>query len=150
MNKVSIKIIMAVLVLTLGVYTSSLAQSQELQLLAHVHSYGGYNDCWGYTAPDGREYALLGVTTGTSIIDITDPANVYEVDYFPSATSTWKDIKTYQHYAYAVTEASGGMQIFDLSNLPNSVTELTPYTGFSTSHNIYVDVDNARNPPLTK
>jgi len=31
-----------------------------------------YNDCWGYTAPDGREYALLGVRTGTSIVDITE------------------------------------------------------------------------------
>lgn len=144
MDKFIIGKIAAVLVLVVGLYSLSFAQgSVELQLLAHVDSYGGYNDCWGYTAPDGREYALLGVQNGTSILDITDPANVVEIDFIPSANSTWKDIKTYQHYAYAVTEAGGGLQIIDLSNLPISVTELTPYSGFSTSHNIYIDVDNA-------
>lgn len=143
MKKPSIRMIAVALILNIGVYSGSFAQSQELQLLAHVDSYGGYNDCWGYTAPDGREYALLGARSGTSIIDITDPANAYEVDFISSVFSTWKDIKTYQHYAYAVTEAGGGLQIFDLSNLPNSVTELPAYSGFSTSHNIYIDVDNA-------
>ena len=96
--------------------------SPNVPLLVQVNQYPGvgYNDCWGYTAPDGREYALLGVRNGTSIIDITDTENVYEVTFIPSATSTWKDIKTYQHYAYTVTEAAGGLQIIDLSNLPAS------------------------------
>ena len=146
MKRFLVRMKMVGLILSLGVYSSSPAQSQQLQLLAHVNAYSsaGYNDCWGYIAPDGREYALLGVQTGTSIVDITDPANVNEVDFFTSATSLWKDIKTYQHYAYAVTDLSGiGLQIFDLSNLPNSVTELPTYTGFSTSHNIYIDVENA-------
>ncbi len=119
--------------------------SPNVMLLAQVNSYptAGYNDCWGYTAPDGREYALLGVQTGTSILDITDTDNIVEVAFIPSATSLWKDIKTYQHYAYVVTEASGGMQIIDLSDLPNSATLAATYTGFSTSHNIFIDVDNA-------
>jgi choice-of-anchor B domain-containing protein len=146
MEKYFIRKILLLIVVPCFVYTNGSAQSQELQLLANFNGYSstGYNDCWGYTAPDGREYALLGVLNGTSFLDITDPANIVEIDFFSSATSTWKDMKTYQHYAYAVTDNSGiGLQIFDLSNLPNSVTELPTYTGFLTSHNIYIDEENA-------
>jgi len=119
--------------------------SPNVQLLAHLNQYSsvGYNDCWGYTAPDGREYALLGVQNGTSIIDITDAPTVTEVTFVPSSSSLWKDIKTYRNYAYVVNESGGGMQIIDLSNLPISATLVNTYTGFSTSHNIYVDTANA-------
>ena len=34
-----------------------------------------FNDCWGYAAPDGREYGILGHAAGTYFADITDPAN---------------------------------------------------------------------------
>jgi hypothetical protein len=30
-----------------------------------------YNDIWGYTVPDGREYALMGSGAGTHIIEAT-------------------------------------------------------------------------------
>jgi choice-of-anchor B domain-containing protein len=36
-----------------------------------------------------------------------------------------------------------GLQIIDLSNLPNSATLVTTFTGFSSMHNIYIDEDNA-------
>ena len=116
--------------------------STELQMLAHVDEYPsvGYNDCWGYIGPDGREYALLGVQNGTSIVDITDaPSSTYEVAFIPSAASLWKDIKTYRTYAYAVNESGGGLQIIDLADLPNSATLAGTYNGFTTSHNIYID-----------
>ena len=114
--------------------------SANVTLLKQLDPYQQYNDCWGYTAPDGREYALLGVNNGTSIIDITDAVNAVEVEFISSPTSTWKDIKTYQNYAYVVTEAANEMQIIDLSNLPNSATLVNTYTNFVTNpHNIYVD-----------
>ncbi|MCB0295079.1 MAG: choice-of-anchor B family protein, partial [Calditrichaeota bacterium] len=129
--------------ITLLFISFSFAQSgtPNVPLLVNVNQYGstGYNDCWGYTA-NGREYALLGVLNGTSVIDITDTDNPVEIGFIPSTTSTWKDIKTYQHYAYVVNESGGGMQILDLSDLPNSVSLATTYNGFSTSHNIYIDV----------
>ncbi|MEZ4742649.1 MAG: choice-of-anchor B family protein [Bdellovibrionota bacterium] len=130
--------------LALSVSQNALA-SEELRVAGHFDQYSqrGYNDVWGYTAPDGREYALLGVVHGTSIIDITDPANLREVTFIPSSSSTWKDIKTYSHYAYVVNETSGGMQIIDLSKLPESAQVVNTYTGFSTSHNLYIDVENA-------
>ncbi len=115
--------------------------SANVPLLSQVNDYAsvGYNDCWGYTAPDGREYALLGVVNGTSIIDITDAANPVEITFISSNSSTWKDIKTYQDYAYVVNESGGGLQIIDLSNLPVSASLANSYTGFQTSHNIYID-----------
>ena len=33
------------------------------------------NDCWGYTSPTGREYAIIGDSSGTSFVEITDPAS---------------------------------------------------------------------------
>jgi hypothetical protein len=55
--------------------------SSNVPLLAHVNKYAstGYSDLWGYTAPDGREYALEGVKRGTSIVDITNTNNPVEI-----------------------------------------------------------------------
>ncbi len=120
-------------------------RSQNVTLLSTMNNYSsvGYNDVWGYTAPNGREYALLGVRNGTSIVDITNGTNPVEIEFIAGPSSTWKDLKTYQNYAYVVNESSGGMQIIDLSQLPNSATLVATYTGFSTSHNLYIDVANA-------
>nr|HMP31712.1 hypothetical protein [Saprospiraceae bacterium] len=32
-----------------------------------------FNDIWGYTRPDGREYAVIGARTAIRIYDITEP-----------------------------------------------------------------------------
>jgi len=115
--------------------------SPNVVLLGQMNKYPtiGYSSGWGYTAPDGREYALEGVRNGTSIVDITDPSNLREIAFIPGSTSDWREIKTYQHYAYVVNETGGGMQIIDLSNLPVSATLVATYTGFTTAHNICVD-----------
>lgn len=120
---------------------SAFAEGQQLQSLGQFKKSRSveYNDVWGYEAPDGREYALLGVQDGTSIVDVTDPANLREIKFIPSNRSTWKDIKTFGHYAYVVNESGGGMQILDLSKLPNDVPVAAVYTGFTTSHNLYID-----------
>ncbi len=115
--------------------------SANVVLLAHMDKYPavGYSDLWGYTAPNGREYALEGAKSGTSIVDIADPNNLVEVAFISGPTSSWREIKTYQQYAYVVNETGGGMQIIDLSNLPVSATLINTYTGFTTSHNIWID-----------
>lgn len=126
-------------------YNSQGQTSQNVTFLGNFNGYPaiGYNDCWGYTAPDGREYALLGVLNGTSVVDITDAPTFTEIGFVPSNTSTWKDIKTYRNYAYVVTEANSGLQVIDLSYVPDSVHLVTTYTGFSSSHNINIDTANA-------
>ncbi len=120
---------------------AGLPADQRISLVGNVNSYpaAGYNDIWGYTAPDNREYALLGVRNGTSIVEVTNPSALVERDFIPGPLSSWKDLKTYLHYAYVVTESSGGMQIIDLSTLPDSASLVNTFTGFSTSHNIFID-----------
>jgi choice-of-anchor B domain-containing protein len=121
--------------------------SQNVDLLGQLNPYPNtaYADVWGYAA-DGREYALMGVTGGTSIIDITDPANPVEVDFISGPAAPpyeWRDIKTHLNYAYVVTEGTGsgqGLQIIDLSNLPASASLVnTVDTWFSRAHNIFID-----------
>ncbi len=73
----------------------------------------------GPTQPSGREFALVGLRTGTAFVEITDPESAVYLGTLPSTgngDSTWRDIKTYQHYAYIVSDstAAHGMQVFDL------------------------------------
>jgi choice-of-anchor B domain-containing protein len=79
-----------------------------------------YASCWGYVAPDGHEYALIGCYSGTSIIDL-DANPIEEVAYIPGSNSEWKELKTWGDYAYAVSEnPSQGIQIINLSQLPDT------------------------------
>ncbi len=79
---------------------------------------------WGYV-DDGKEYALVGTKTGVSIADVTDPdnpVNLYDVVH-QGAESDWREIKTYDHYAYATNENDNGILIIDLQYLPDSVKQ---------------------------
>jgi choice-of-anchor B domain-containing protein len=98
-----------------------------------------YSACWGYRAPNGREYAILGCPTGTAFVDITDTTNIHEVDFQTGLNSAWREMKVYSHYAYIVSEANNsGVQIVDLQYLPDSVHLVTVYTfsGYNHTHSI--------------
>ena len=102
---------------------------------------GRYSALWGYTAPGGREYALLGGFTGTHIIDISQKP-VKEVAFIPGPRSGWREMKTYGPYAYVVSEGGGGLQIIDLRNLPESASEIkSDMTVFRTGHTITQEGD---------
>ena len=159
--------------LTLGfaVAAPSLAQSlcvdglaaglypcQNVDLLATLGTNqvggGDMNDIWGWTDPlDGKEYVLLGRTTGTAFIDISDPANpIYLGNLNTETTSSlWRDIKVYNNHAFIVSEAGGhGMQVFDLtrlrnvSNPPINFTTDALYPGFGNAHNIVINEESGR------
>lgn len=77
----------------------------------------------GYADSAGNEYALVGYEQGLSIVDVTDPANPVVVVDVPGTSSIWREVKTWQHYAYVTTEGCcNGLQIVDLSYLPDSVS----------------------------
>ncbi len=109
------------------------------------------NDSWGWTDPqDGTEYALMGLNNGTVFIDISDPVNPVYLGKLPTHTTstTWRDVKVYNNYAFIVSEAGGhGMQVFDLTRLrnvanpPETFTEDAHYDGFGSSHNIVINED---------
>ena len=78
-----IKIYFFTLLLFLTPLTNS-QSSANLRLLRNLNTHsldGNYSACWGYTAPDNREYAILGCNAGTSFVDVTDTNNIHEVDY---------------------------------------------------------------------
>ncbi|MCB9092396.1 MAG: choice-of-anchor B family protein [Halobacteriovoraceae bacterium] len=133
--------VLFVFLLSLSIYSSPYSQHLEVKGHFKLDRDIEYNDIWGYTDPvDGREYAFLGVVDGTSVIEITDPENLREVAFIESNRSTWKDIKTYGFYAYVVTENRSGLQILDLSGLPEKVELInTQKDVFTSSHNIFID-----------
>ncbi|MQG73725.1 MAG: choice-of-anchor B family protein [SAR202 cluster bacterium] len=116
------------------------AQGDGVVLLSKVDTGADYNDIWGYTAPDGREYAIIGTTAGTYFYNATDPTAPYEVAYISGPTSMWRDMKTWSHYAYIVTEGGGGMQIVNLANPDNPVLVRTwGANKWGNAHNIAMD-----------
>ena len=124
-----------------GEHAAPAALGRRISLRSTLRLYGGYNDIWGYTAPDGREYALVGTTTGVSVVNITDRDAPYETGFIAGPASTWRDIKTYESHMYIVNENDGGMQIVSLAD-PESPRPVSAYLGFRTAHNLYAEYDH--------
>jgi choice-of-anchor B domain-containing protein len=107
--------------------------------------HGNANDCWGYTSPTGREYAILCLTAGTGFVEITTPAAPVVLATFDAFESTWRDAKVYQDHAYVVTEdGGGGIQVFDMSDIDSgNVTQLATVMegGSGSSHNVALNED---------
>jgi choice-of-anchor B domain-containing protein len=129
---------------------------ENVDLLAYLpmSSIGGGegNDGWGWTDPqDGKEYAIMGRSSGTSFLDISDPANPVYLGDLPTHTvnSDWRDVKVHQDHAFIVSEASNhGMQVFDLTllrsvtNPPVTLMATSHYAAFGNAHNIAINTDS--------
>jgi choice-of-anchor B domain-containing protein len=112
----------------------------------------GGNDLWGWSdAQAGREYALMGLHSGTAFVDVTEPDTPVFLGRLPTQTtpSTWRDIKVYRDHAYIVADSAGahGMQVFDLTRL-RGVTSAqdwlpdTVYGDFANAHNLAINEDS--------
>lgn len=80
-------------------------------------------------AQDGKEYALLGASKGMIIMDVSNPATPTQIAQLPGPDNLWKEIKVYEHYAYVTSEGGQGLQVVDLSKLPNATVPNHFYTG---------------------
>ncbi|HMQ49782.1 MAG TPA: choice-of-anchor B family protein [Saprospiraceae bacterium] len=112
-------------------------------------TYSGiqYNDVWGYSDQLGGEYVILGTAQKILFFNISNPATPTLIASFNGgASSIWRDFKTYGHYAYGVADqGTEGLIVFDLQNLPNSVTKVNQITtDFQRAHNIYIDGSSGR------
>jgi choice-of-anchor B domain-containing protein len=116
---------------------------------------------WGFVdLNDNREYAVVGLSNGTAVVDVTDPANPRVISVIQGNNSPWREVKIhqvrdaaagrYRAYAYVTTEAPGsGLQIIDLSALPNSVTLAGTLNDTSSQHTAYIsNIDYATNVAL--
>ena len=60
-------------------------------------------DIWGYVDSSDNEYAIVGLRDGVSFVDVTDPTNPDEKFFISDIYSVWRDIKTWNNYAYVTT-----------------------------------------------
>ena len=125
--------------------------SLNIDSLSHINyqqlHQANLNDVWAYADGQGNEYAIVGTSKGTSIVNVSDPSNPVEVFWLPGTESIWRDPSVYGDYAYITTEAQDGLTIIDLSPLPES-TNLphTLYTGplgnsWQSAHTCFVSED---------
>jgi choice-of-anchor B domain-containing protein len=106
------------------------------------------SNLWGFQdLEDGREYVVVGISNGTSVVEVTDPAHPRVVGSIEGPESPWREIKVYQirgkegagrrAWAYVVSEApTAGLQILDLSALPDSISLAGTFRAFDTSHTV--------------
>jgi choice-of-anchor B domain-containing protein len=139
----------------------------NIDLVAHMPLSGmssrpsDGNDIWGHVDLNtGNEYALIGVSNGAVVIDISDPVNPIEVGTVGGSSTIWRDIKVYQYfdassnvwkaYAYVTIDgAADGVTIIDLNNLPNSVSLIERNSSVGNAHNVYIsNVDHSLNIKL--
>ena len=137
----------------------------NVDLLSHVadRAAGARGaDIWGFMDLNtNREYAIMGYSTGTAVYDVTDAKDPREVGFVDGQNTTWRDIKIYQFwstaeqrwnaYAYVTADnASDGLFILDLTQLPHRVSRVSYPSDFAEAHNVYLSkTDFSTGLPLT-
>jgi choice-of-anchor B domain-containing protein len=108
------------------------------------------SNLWGFQdLADEREYVVVGVSNGTSVVEVTDPAHPRVVRSIEGPESNWREVKVHQTpaaggvgrraFAYVVSEGpTAGLQILDLSALPDSVALAGTLRVFDTSHTVTI------------
>lgn len=99
-----------------------LASFTPLANLGAVASGDEGSDIWGWTDPDtGAEIAIMGLTNGTTFVDVTDPKAPQMLAFLDNPSlmpSIWHDIKIIGNIAYIVSESNlHQLQIVDLTRL---------------------------------
>ena len=127
-------------------FTLAQLNMSELGYLDLVSSHNSdASDIWGYVDGSGNEYAIVGLNNGTSIVDVTNPANPVEIFFESGMNSIWRDIKTWNNHAYVTTEEPQGLLIIDLSTLPGNPNLTTTYYNgpagnqWASAHNLFID-----------
>lgn len=84
---------------------------------------GAGSSLWGWVDPlTNREYAIMGRSTGTSFVDVTNPLQPKLVANLATATtsSSWREPKVIGNHAYiGVDGVNHGIQSVDLTQLRN-------------------------------
>jgi choice-of-anchor B domain-containing protein len=97
---------------------------------------------WGYTSPDGRRFALTGLSTGLSIVEVTNPAAPRNIGLIPGPASQWREIRTFGEFAYVSTEARPhGVDIVDLSDPDRPFKVRTWDQTVASAHTLWIDVE---------
>lgn len=127
--------------------TFSLSAQLNVEYAGDVKYDHRINDIWGYESPEGIEYALVGSEKGFSIVSLEVPTEPREEHFIPGKMSTWRDVKTWDHYAYVCTDnANQGILIVDLNTIDNDTVtwqiyspQIPEHGTLLDAHNIYID-----------
>jgi choice-of-anchor B domain-containing protein len=127
--------------------TLTLSAQLNVELVSNLDYEPILNDIWGYVDENGTEYALVGMTSGLSIVSLALPANPQEVQFIDGVHSTWRDIKTWGDFAYVTADqGQQGLLIIDLSPLPQDTAvykywrpDLPNLGFFNRAHNLWID-----------
>lgn len=121
------------------------AQNKNITLESRLTYNKDLSDIWGYVDSNGREFALVGVFDGFSVVEIDFPLGIREVYKHQGPETIWRDIKTWGNYAYVTNEGDSGLLIVDMSgasandfNFPSKYYKGENYP-FKTAHNLFID-----------
>ena len=68
--------------------------AQELQKIGHLSfSPRSLSGCWHHVDSAGGEWALVGTSTGLSIVDLRDPAYPEERFIVPGIMNNWREVR---------------------------------------------------------
>lgn len=153
------KKILPVLVLAFFPLALTIGQAVQATKLSNWHDdnqvvvpwlNGRYNEVWGF-AVNNHEFAVLGSTGGMHFIDVTAPVNPQQVAFIPGASAgnylVHRDFKDFKGYLYCVADegSTSTLQIIDIQNLPNNVTQVYSSNEFViTAHNLFIDTSQAK------
>jgi choice-of-anchor B domain-containing protein len=106
-----------------------------------LDGYGAtFNECWGFTY-NGAEYAVMGSTVGTHLFMISATDQLVEIQFIPGSITNaiHRDYHDYNNYLYGVSDEDPGLDIMDMSTLPDSLTRVNKTNQLFLTHNIFID-----------
>ena len=100
-----------------------LAAQSKLQLVGQLpYPLATLAGCWHYVDSTAGEWALVGTSQGLSVVDLEVPAQPVERFMVPGLPNNWREVKTWNGFAYVGSEATGsGITIVDLRSLPDTI-----------------------------
>ncbi len=102
-----------------------ISQDYNCQLLSHVAFSDNSSNIWGYVDGKGREYAIIGRVTGTTIFDISQPSKPVLLIHIPGVISSWREIKSWKDHLYVVADrGADGVLIINMAQAPDKITYL--------------------------
>ena len=115
------------------------SQGYNMDLVGFLSFGQNTSDITGFYQ-DGREFAVVGLQDAASFVDITDPANPFELGRISGGTSIWRDLNYWDRHVYIGTEASDGVKVVSVDD-PDNPTLINTISDFGNSHNIHIDTD---------
>lgn len=106
-----------------------------------------YSGCWGwYQSSKNKEYAIVGTSSQTYFIEVTNPSNPIIRDSVKARRQgcVWREIKNYQNFCYIISDdaSPNSFQIADMQYLPDSVHVVyDDVSYFERCHTLFVDKD---------